>query len=286
MTKRLAFMLAASLGIGGLGACAGSATGTTYGGGGAGYVSVTVRSPELVTIDEDVYVLADADDPIFYADDNYWLYRDNRWYRSRSYDRDWVYVSSPSPRVRRIHEPTAYVRYRSRHQEARTRPAPAPWREEYDRTDAPSRPLPPREQQPLQPTQPQQPAQPYPRPPQQEPVRPQIDHRPPGQDIRPTTPPGQDVRPVPPGHDNRPAQPPGQDRDRAKPQPPAGGAHVTPPGPPANHDVRAPNNNPRETHPSKAPPPRADDRRNDDRNDRDDKRKQEKEDKKDKKHDH
>ena len=224
MTKRLAFMLAASLGIGGLGACAGSATGTAYGGG--GYAAVTVRSPELVTVEDDLYVLADADEPVFYTDDYYWLYRDNRWYRSRSYDRDWVYVSSPSQRVRRIHEPTAYVRYRSRHQEARTRPAPArdPWREEYDRQDAP-RNLPPREQQPLQPTQPQQPAQPYPRPPQQEPVRDHgapVDRRidtpiqrtPPR--ARPTTPPGQDIRPTPPGHDNRPATPPGQDRDRGR----------------------------------------------------------------------
>jgi hypothetical protein len=188
MTKRLAFMLAASLG---LGACAGSGTARVE------YASVTVRSPELVTIDDDVYVLADADEPVFYADDSYWLYRDDRWYRSRSYDRDWVYVSSPSPRVRRINEPTAYVRYRSRNQEARNtpRPAPAPVRERW-RDDL-------REQQPLQPTQPQQPAQPYPRPPQQE-----------------------LVRPTAPGHD----------RDHAKP--PAGGTKVQPPGPPANHDVR------------------------------------------------
>jgi hypothetical protein len=240
MTKRLACLLAASLGIGGLGACAGSATGSAYGGGGAGYVSVTVRSPELVSVEDDLYVVADADEPVFYADDQYWLYRDDRWYRSRSYDRGYVYVESPPQRVRRIREPTAYVRYRTRQQEARrTVPTRDPWRDQYDRDDR-SR-LPPREQRPVQPTQPQQPAQPYPRPPQQEPVEvrdhrttPPVPHDPTRtmpRDIRPqpVTPPRQvdrerddrdrarDVRVQP---DNRPATPPGQvdrdDRERAR----------------------------------------------------------------------
>src|SRR5687767_14852232 len=210
MTKRLAFMLAVALG-----ACAGSGSGRVE------YAAaVTVRSPELVTIEPDVYVLADADEPVFYTDNYYWLYRSGRWYRSHSYDRDWIYVSSPSPRLRTIYQPTAYIRYRSRTHEARnvpTRPYD-PYHDDRPRQDVPNT-LPPHQQPPLQPTTPP-PA--YPRPPQQEPPVPTHDHHidareprtptspaprtdrpaiPPGQVDRPTTPPGQVDRPA---HDNRP----------------------------------------------------------------------------------
>ncbi|HET9485670.1 MAG TPA: hypothetical protein VFO79_17030, partial [Xanthomonadales bacterium] len=132
MTKRLAFMLAVALG-----ACAGSGSGRVE------YAAaVTVRSPQLVAIEHepDVYVLADADEPVFYTDNYYWLYRSGRWYRSHSYDRDWIYVSAPAPRLRSIRQPTAYVRYRTRSQEARNLP-PAErdmWRDDRDRTDVPS----------------------------------------------------------------------------------------------------------------------------------------------------
>jgi hypothetical protein len=162
MTKRLAFMLALALG-----ACAGSGTGRVE------YAAaVTVRSPELVALEDspDVYVLADADEPVFYTDNNYWLYRNNRWYRSHSYDRDWVYVSTPSPRIRQIHQPTAYARYQTRRHEARNTPAqqqPQPWRDDQERSDV--------RQAPLQPTEPQQAPQPYPPPPQQQ--SPVDDHR-------------------------------------------------------------------------------------------------------------
>ena len=303
MSKRLAFMLAVALG-----GCAGGSgsVGVQYASG------VTVRSPELVTVDgyEDVDVVADADEPVFYSDDYYWLYRGDRWYRSRSYDRDFVYVREPAPRVRRIHQPTAYIRYRSRHQEARNvpRPAPAPrdpWRDQYDRSDVPSTTLPPQQQQrPYEPVRPQQPATPYPRPPQQEsPTRVEVIEPP--HPVTPATPPARDVRATPPGHDNRPATPPGHDNrpatppghDRVKPQPPAGGTHVTPPGPPANHDVRRDDNrrpedrrdNAREEHPPKAPPGQVDrdhDRGRDEDRRGNDKRRDEKSDKKDKKRDY
>ena len=39
-------------------------------------------SPELVAVGPDVQVVADADEPLFYADSYYWLYRDNMWLRS------------------------------------------------------------------------------------------------------------------------------------------------------------------------------------------------------------
>jgi len=206
MSKRLAFMLAVALGAGG--ACAGSGTAHV---GYAGSGAVTIRSSELVSVDDDVYVLADADEPVFYADDYYWLYRGDRWYRSSSYDRgDWTYVSTPAPRLRRINQPTAYARYRSHHQEARNTPRPTtpaadPWRDSRDRRDAPTTVLPPREQQPYQPVQPPQPATPYPRPPQGEsPVRDQH-----------VTPPARDIKVVPPREDRaRPNPPPARVDDR------------------------------------------------------------------------
>ena len=256
MTKRLAFLLAVALG-----ACAGS--------GGSGHVqyaaAVTVRSPQLVPVEDvnGVYVLADADEPVFYADNYYWLYRSGRWYRSHSYDRDWIYVSSPAPRLRSIRQPTAYVRYNVRLQEARnTPPGSRDTYRDYDRerSDAPGT-LPPHQQPPLQPTEPQQPVQPYPRPPQQESP---VDHHitpgapakptPPGTssgtrlDIRgdvdvdadgnvPTPPPSQVDRTrtepgnrpvVPPGQTHRPSLPPGQDRGHDVRTP--GQTTDTPPG--------------------------------------------------------
>jgi hypothetical protein len=195
MTKRLALTLALSLGaiyavgargsFGAIGAGAGfGAIGSLVGcGGGSGYVayegSVTVRSPELVTVEPDVYVLADADEPVFYTDNYYWLYRSGHWYRSHNYDRDWVYVTTPAPRLRHINEPTAYVRYRSRHEEARSMPRPSQTPVERDYRDYPNTPP----NVPYQPTRPgQEPPQSYPLPPRQEPP-PQI---PPSQRIGPT----------------------------------------------------------------------------------------------------
>jgi hypothetical protein len=163
MTKKLAFMLAVALG-----GCAGSSSGRVE------YAAtVNVRSPELVTVDNDVYVLADADEPVFYTDNSYWLYRSGTWYRSHRYDRGWVVVREPAPRLRRIDQPTAYVRYRARQQEARR--VPPQVRREFDqdiapRPDVPST-VPPHQQPPAQPTAPYQPPPAYPQPPKQDPTR-------------------------------------------------------------------------------------------------------------------
>lgn len=84
----------------------------------AGEVHVT--SPELVTISPGVQVVADADEPLFYSDGNYWLYRDNSWYRSDSYRGGFarVEVTYLPQRIRVIERPQAYVQYR-RHGEGR-----------------------------------------------------------------------------------------------------------------------------------------------------------------------
>jgi len=68
--------------------------------------------PELVYVSPGVYVIADYDEPIFYSDNYYWLYRDGYWYRSSYYSGGWVTVSSTPYAIARIDRPHAYVRYR------------------------------------------------------------------------------------------------------------------------------------------------------------------------------
>ena len=72
-----------------------------------------VEEPELEYVSPGVYVVADAEEPIFFSDGFYWLNRGGVWYRSRSYGSGWVYVSAPAYRVRVIGNPRAYVHYRA-----------------------------------------------------------------------------------------------------------------------------------------------------------------------------
>jgi len=72
-----------------------------------------VEPPTLVAVDSGVWVVRDSDYPTYYIDDQYWVYRDNVWYRSRYYDRDFVTVQVnvvPAPIVRRDHR--AYIHFR------------------------------------------------------------------------------------------------------------------------------------------------------------------------------
>src|SRR5262245_36267569 len=155
MCKALALTLSALLGA----ACAGTATtDVAYGG------SVTVSSPELVAIGEpDVFVVADADQPVFFTDSMYWLYRNDGWYRSQRYDRGWVRVDAPPVRLRHIDQPLAYVHYRAHAQTARNQPQPPPTKYE------PREPEPQPQQTPLQPPTAPQPPIANPQPPQQQP---------------------------------------------------------------------------------------------------------------------
>src|SRR5438094_7706534 len=108
MSRTLLFAVAASAA-----ACAGE-TDVRYSG------TVAVQSPELVTVDNGVQVLADADEPVFYTDNYYWLFRDGGWYRSPDYRQGWARVQVelvPQP-LKRIDRPQAYVHYR-RHERER-----------------------------------------------------------------------------------------------------------------------------------------------------------------------
>lgn len=67
--------------------------------------------PDLVYAAPGVQVIADWDEPIFYADNFYWRFYGGGWYRSPYYTGGWVYARPPVA-VMRIDRPHAYVHYR------------------------------------------------------------------------------------------------------------------------------------------------------------------------------
>jgi len=69
--------------------------------------------PDLVYAAPGVQVIADYDEPIFFADSLYWRFDGARWYRSGSYTGGWVYATPPAV-VRGIQQPRNYVHYRPR----------------------------------------------------------------------------------------------------------------------------------------------------------------------------
>ncbi len=87
--------------------------------------SVGVTAPDMLVISPGVRVIADYDEPIFYADSYYWMFSSGGWYRSSVYTGGWVYVASPPAHIRRIDRPHAYVHYRPSGYVPRHRPVPA-----------------------------------------------------------------------------------------------------------------------------------------------------------------
>lgn len=127
----------------------------------AGEVSVT--SPALVQISPGVQVVEDADEPLFYADDSYWLYRDNVWLRSRDYHGGFArvdFVTVPQD-IRVIERPQIYAHYRqnstryreayARDRERQTNHAPAPMANPPPVT-APEQPHPQQQSNPIPPS--------------------------------------------------------------------------------------------------------------------------------------
>jgi hypothetical protein len=100
MTRTLAFFLTASLA-----ACHGEAD---------VHYSGEATTPEMVVMDTDasVQVVTNADEPIFFVDNTYYLYRENHWYKSRSHRSGWTRVDDPPEHIRRIDRPLAYVHFR------------------------------------------------------------------------------------------------------------------------------------------------------------------------------
>ncbi len=89
----------------GLAACAGSGSGSAH-------YSASVTTPELVYIEPEVQVIVDYHEPVFYTDNYYWRYESGVWYRSDNHVRGWVRFEAIPPRLRRIEQPTRYVRWR------------------------------------------------------------------------------------------------------------------------------------------------------------------------------
>ena len=93
----------------------------TYGCLAHGRAHVTARvsgPPMLAYVGPGLWVVTDYDEPLFYSDGYYWLYRDGVWLRSSTYGGSYVHVSArivPRP-VMRVDRPHSYVRYHaSRH---------------------------------------------------------------------------------------------------------------------------------------------------------------------------
>lgn len=101
MTKTLALFLTAALSAG----CAGQAE-VRYSG--------DDSRPQLVAMDDnpEVSVVANADEPMFFTDSTFWLYRDNTWWRSSSHRTGWTRADAPPEKVTRIGQPARYVHYR------------------------------------------------------------------------------------------------------------------------------------------------------------------------------
>jgi len=75
---------------------------------------VSVQSPNLVTVQPGLSVVADANYPLFYSDGYYWLYRDGYWLRSPSYRGGFARIDyhMVPQRVRYIDHPEHYTHYR------------------------------------------------------------------------------------------------------------------------------------------------------------------------------
>jgi hypothetical protein len=86
--------------------------------------SATVSTPDLVTVSPGVQVIADYDEPIFYADGFYWRFYDNVWYRSSYYTGGWVFIDTPPVVITQIDRPYVYRHYRPAGYVVRNRPVP------------------------------------------------------------------------------------------------------------------------------------------------------------------
>lgn len=82
-------------------------------------------APDLVYAAPGVQVIADYDQPIFFAEGAYWWFYGGLWYRSASYTAGWTYVASPPLAVVNIRTPYRFVRYRPHGYISHHRPLPS-----------------------------------------------------------------------------------------------------------------------------------------------------------------
>jgi hypothetical protein len=83
----------------------------------AGTTDVTFRASlptttSMVEVRPGVYAVTDQEEPVFYANNFYWRYHDNAWYRSDDRSDTWIRIGRPPAVVMQIREPNRYQRYR------------------------------------------------------------------------------------------------------------------------------------------------------------------------------
>ncbi|CAN5838403.1 hypothetical protein BH11MYX3_BH11MYX3_27740 [soil metagenome] len=98
---------------------------------GSARYSAEVTTPNLVYVSDDVQVIEDYNEPVFFSANMYWRYDNGVWFQSRQHTRGWVRVSTPPAPILRIERPAAYVHFHAHanagaHQDA----PPPPVREE------------------------------------------------------------------------------------------------------------------------------------------------------------
>ena len=76
------------------------------------YAAEDDNGDDLVEVSPGVEVIADYDEPIFFADDYYWVNRGGIWYSSPWYRGGWVRAERPPTAIVSIRNPQAYVHYR------------------------------------------------------------------------------------------------------------------------------------------------------------------------------
>jgi len=79
---------------------------------GAQYAGEDEGNGDLVEISPGVEVVADYGEPIFFADDFYWVNRGGIWYSSSWYGGGWGRGVRPPDRIVGIRNPGGYVHYR------------------------------------------------------------------------------------------------------------------------------------------------------------------------------
>src|SRR5687767_3645754 len=57
--------------------------------------NVRVADNRLLPVNPDVKVVADADQPVFFARGSYWLFNDGKWWRAASTGGTWRYEANP-----------------------------------------------------------------------------------------------------------------------------------------------------------------------------------------------
>ncbi|MBA2542592.1 MAG: hypothetical protein H0V17_23315 [Deltaproteobacteria bacterium] len=100
----------------------------TTSGGYGGTVTATTIAPDLVYVSPGVQVIADYDEPVFYADGYYWRETGGTWYRSSNHTHGWSYYAPPRAiigirdrHVYRNYRPAGYTPRRDRAYQPRDR---------------------------------------------------------------------------------------------------------------------------------------------------------------------